>query len=180
MGLEVLLYDPVKCAMSLTYDRYGSDGARLHRCEGVYTATNNDGRWAIQLMSTIFTPNLMIGMSYPDTVQAATRWRIDHDLAHQVSDCTVDPIYKMTSPSISVSNGEGRPVWQDGPNGKIMQHFKIAGVKSRLVYNDGKTPLTPAQIAARQPSANPVADYADYRALFPMSGVGNWDWIYGV
>jgi hypothetical protein len=179
-GLEVLLYDPVKCAMSMVYDRYGSDGKRLLRCEGVYTVTNNDGRWAIQLASTIFTPDLMIGMNYPDTVQASTRWRIDHDLAYQVSDRSVDPISRMTGPSISVSNGEGRAVWQDGPNGKIMPHFKIAGVKTRLVYSHGKTPLTPAQIAARQPSANPIADYADYRALFPMSGVGNWGWVYGV
>lgn len=180
VGLEVLLYDPVKSAMSLVYDRYGSDGGRLHRCEGVYTVTNNDGRWGIQLMSTIFTPHLMIGMNYPDTIQAATRWRIDHDLAYQVSDRSVDPIYRMSGPSISVSNGEGRAVWQDGPNGKIMQHFKISGVKSRLVYNDGKTALTPTQIAARAPSANPIADYADYRALFPMSEVGNWGWVYGV
>src|SRR5580704_775873 len=106
-GLEVLLYDPVKCAMSMVYDRYGSDGKRLLRCEGVYTVTNNDGRWAIQLASTIFTPDLMIGMNYPDTVQASTRWRIDHDLAYQVSDRSVDPISRMTGPSISVSNGEG-------------------------------------------------------------------------
>jgi hypothetical protein len=179
-GLEVLLYDPVKCAMSMVYDRYGSDGKRLHRCEGVYTVTNNDGRWALQLMSTIFTPDLMIGMNYPDTAQAATRWRIDHDLAYQVSDRSVDPISRMTGPSISVSNGEGGAVWQDGPAGKIMQHFQIKGIKNRLVYNDGKTPPSAAVLARIKPSADPIADYAGYRALFPESEVGNWGWVYGV
>jgi hypothetical protein len=178
-GIEVLLFDPVKCALSMVYDRYGSDGKRLHRCEGIYTVTNNDGRWAIQLASTIFTPDPMVGQSYPDAVMAATRYRIDHDLSYQVSDRSVDPA-PQAGASISVSNGEGRAVWQDGPAGKTMQHFKIKGVKSRLIFSDGKTPPTPAQIAARTPSGNPVADYADYRALFPASGVGNWGWVYGV
>jgi hypothetical protein len=178
-GIEVLLFDPVKCAMSMVYDRYGSDGKRLLRSEGVYTVTNNDGRWALQLMSTIFTPDSMIGMTYPDTVQAAVRYRIDHDLAYQVSDRSVDPMGQMGA-SVSVSNGEGRAVWQDGPAGKIMPHFKIAGVKSRLVYSDGKAEQSPEAMARRAPSANPVADYADYRALFPASGVGNWGWVYGV
>ena len=163
----------------MVYDRYGSDGKRLHRCEGIYSVCNNDGRWAIQLASTIFTPDPMVGQSYPDAVMAATRYRIDHDLSYQVSDRSVDPA-PQAGASISVSNGEGRAVWQDGPAGKTMQHFKIKGVKSRLIFSDGKTPPTPAQIAARTPSGNPVADYADYRALFPASGVGNWGWVYGV
>jgi hypothetical protein len=178
-GLEVLLYDPVKCALSMSYERYGNDGKRLHRCDGVYSVTNNDGRWAIQAMSTIFTPDLMIGTTYPDTVMAATRYRIDHDLAYQVSDRSVDPMAQM-GPRVFVSNGEGRAVWQDGPAGKIMQHFKIKGVKSRLVYSDGKAQPTPEELARMRPSADPIADYADYRALFPASGVGNWGWVYGV
>ncbi len=47
----------------MVYDRYGSDG-KSYCNEGVYTVTNNDGRWALQLMSTIFTPDPMIGMSH--------------------------------------------------------------------------------------------------------------------
>jgi hypothetical protein len=178
-GIEVLLYDPVKCAMSMVYDRYGSDGKRLHRCEGVYSVTNNDGRWAIQVISTIFTPDLMIGMAYPDTVVAATRHRIDHDLAFQVSDRSVDPVAQVGA-HVGVGGGEGGAVWSDGPHGLVMQHFKIKGVKSRLTYNDGKSAPTAAALAGTQPSADPIADYAGYRALFPMSTVGNWGWVYGV
>ena len=35
------------------------------------------------------------------------------------------------------------------------------------------------KIASQHPE-HPVADHADYRALFPMSGVGNWGSVYGV
>ncbi len=103
------------------------------------------------------------------------RYRIDHDLAYQVSDRSVDPMAQMGA-SVSVSNGEGAAVWQDGPAGKIMPHFKIKGVTSRLVYTDGKTPPTAAVLARRAPSADPVADYAGYRALFPLlawAGLGD-------
>jgi hypothetical protein len=63
-GLEVLAMDPVVVAIAMSYDRYGSDGKKMLRCEGVYSVTNNDGR-CIELMSTIFTPADMIGLEFP-------------------------------------------------------------------------------------------------------------------
>lgn len=74
-GLEVISADPISSAMALTYYRYGSDGKKILRCQGIYTVTNNDGKWVIQLMSTIFTPAEMMNVVYEDTITAAKRLR---------------------------------------------------------------------------------------------------------
>jgi hypothetical protein len=171
----VLAYDPVLCGLSLRYNRYGSDGKKLHRCEGIYSVTNNDGRWAIQMMSTIFTPAQMTGVVFTDTIEAAKRCRIDHDLAYQVSDRSVDAPTGQLGRTAAVANQGGQP-WTLGPAGRAMEQFRVKGVKSRLRVSE----VTKESVAKIQPSADPVADYAGYRALFPQSGVGNWGWVYGV
>ena len=174
-GLEVLNCDPVLAGMSLRYNRYGSDGKKLTRCEGVYSITNNDGRWAIQMLSTIFTPAHMTSVVFTDTIEAAKRCRIDHDLAYQVSDRSVDAPTSQLGHTAAVANTGGQP-WTLGPAGKAMQQFKVKGIKTRLRVTD----VTPESRARIQPSANPPADYANYRALFPQAGLGNWGWVYGV
>jgi hypothetical protein len=174
-GLEVLNFDPVLVGMSLRYNRYGSDGKKLLRCEGVYSVTNNDGKWAIQMMSTIITPAKMAGVTFTDTIEAAKRCRIDHDLAYQVSDRSVDAPTSQLGRTAAVANTGGQP-WTLGPAGRAMEQFKVKGIKTRLRISE----VTPESRARIQPSANPPADYADYRALFPKSGVGNWGWVYGV
>ena len=171
-GLEVLCMDPVLVGLSMHYMRYDDHGRKLHKCEGMYAITNNDGRWAIQGMSTIFTPADMIGIEYPDAVDAANRLRIDHDLAYQHSDRRFEPL-RGEGPSGSVANYAGQP-WSLAPNGRAMEQFQIAGVKTRIRYSDGSEP--PRRV---EPSANPLQDYAGYRELFPKSGVGNWGWVIG-
>ena len=74
-GIEVFNSDPVQVNLALTYDRYGASGNKLLRCQGVYCVTNNDGRWGIQLMSTIFTPGPQVGMQFPDSAMIAHRLR---------------------------------------------------------------------------------------------------------
>ena len=174
-GLEVLNCDPVLAGFAMRYNRYGSDGKKLLRCEGVYSVTNNDGRWAIQMMSTIFTPAHMTGVAFTDTIEAAKRCRIDHDLAYQVSDRSVDAPTSQLGTTAAVANTGGQP-WTLGPNGHAMEQFKVKGIKTRLRV----TQVTPEGRARIQPSADPVSDYAGYRALFPKAGVGNWGWVYGV
>jgi hypothetical protein len=174
-GLEVLNCDPVLSGLSLRYNRYGSDGKKLTRCEGVYSVTNNDGKWAIQMMSTIFTPAHMTGVVFTDTIEAAKRCRIDHDLAYQVSDRSVDAPTSQLGRTAAVANTGGQP-WTLGPAGRAMDQFKVKGIKTRLRVTD----VTPESRARIQPSANPPSDYANYRALFPQAGLGNWGWVYGV
>lgn len=173
-GFEVLCMDPVIVGISMSYDRYGSDGKLLTRCDGVYSITNNDGKWAIQLMSTIFTPAPQIGIVYPDAVNAANRLRMDGDLAFQLADVSVAPKPQAGS-SAMVVNYSGQP-WSLAPNGHAMDQFKIAGVKSRMYFSDGSTPAYPI--------ANPVTDfaayYADYRQFFVKNGVGGFGFVRGI
>jgi hypothetical protein len=174
-GFEVLCMDPVCVGISMSYDRYGSDGKLLARCDGVYSITNNDGRWAIQMISTIFTPAMMIGIVYPDAINAANRIRMDGDLAFQLADRSVAPAPQAGTSAMFI-NYSGQP-WTLGPNGHAMDQFKIAGVKSRMYFSDGTTPAYPASLTSTFDAAT---YYKDYRKLFVDNGVGGFGWVYGV
>jgi hypothetical protein len=52
-SINVHLYCPIGGAFSLSFTRYTPDGHKLLACDGMYGVTNNDGRWAIQMASTI-------------------------------------------------------------------------------------------------------------------------------
>jgi hypothetical protein len=162
-GLEALNCDPVLAGFAMRYNRYSGDGKKLLRCEGVYSVTNNDGRWAIQMMSTIFTPAQMAGVTFTDTIEAAKRCRIDHDLAYQVSDRSVDAPTSQLGTTAAVANTGGQP-WTLGPDGRAMEQFKVKGIKTRLRITQATAENRP------RPSADPVSDYAGYRALFPKAG----------
>jgi len=166
LGIEVLNWDPVSCCMAMTYDRYDRNGKRLLRCEGVYTATNNDGRWGIELMSTIFTPDHMVGTIYETAIEAAKRSRRLHTLAgsYETADADVDRAsYQPRGTKLRLSAGGEGVSWRSGPRGTIMDVYRIDGVKSRLVATD-------------EPYRNSVTD--SYRDLFKMTGVGNWGFLF--
>jgi hypothetical protein len=174
-GFEVLCMDPVTVGISMSYDRYGSDGKLLSRCDGVYSVTNNDGQWAIQMISTIFTPAMLIGVVYQDAIIAANRLRMDGDLAFQLADRSVAPAPQAGTSAMFV-NYSGQP-WSLAPNGHAMDQFKIAGVKSRMYFSDGSAPAFPANLT---PAVDPVTYYKDYRKLFVDNGVGGFGWVFGV
>ncbi|HXW38252.1 MAG TPA: hypothetical protein VEJ44_01050, partial [Acidimicrobiales bacterium] len=71
--LSVLVYAPTGVGCSLSYSRFDRDGRRVARCDGIYGITNNDGRWGVELVSTIVTPAEAIGVRYADAEQAALR-----------------------------------------------------------------------------------------------------------
>jgi hypothetical protein len=174
-GFEVLCMDPVIVGISMSYNRYDSYGKMLSRCDGVYSITNNEGKWAIQLMSTIFTPAMQVGIVYRDAVDAANRLRIDGDMSFQLGDRRAAPA-PQAGTSASVVNYSGQP-WSLAPNGHAMDQFKMAGVKSRLYFSDGSKPFWPQSGA---PVTDFTAYYADYRNLFVKNGVGGFGWVYGV
>ncbi|MGH7105331.1 MAG: hypothetical protein ACREFT_02360 [Acetobacteraceae bacterium] len=187
-GIEVFNSDPVSANMALTYDRYGPDGKKLLRCEGIYCATNNDGRWGLQLASTIFTPADLIGMRYLDAELAAKRLRIDHDLQFVTRDASYNARTDQLGPSIGIGGGgtpnAGKPSLS--PRGLkhsqtfirmhrsegVMSLFKVKGVKSRLRVHD----VTQADL---ERAAQPI-DYEEYRDTFKSLGVGPWGWVFGV
>jgi hypothetical protein len=186
-GIEAFNSDPVSVNMALAYNRYGPDGRKLLRCEGVYCATNNDGRWALQLASTIFTPADLIGHVYPDAIMPARRLRIDHNMS-----------FVHRNPSLNDKNGQigwganiGAPAAessrasQTDPNaparsqtairmslpGGVMALFRVKGIKSRLRMSN----TTVEQLNA--PSRD--VDYVEYRDTFKSLGLGPYGWVFG-
>jgi hypothetical protein len=187
-GIEVIASEPVNVVFAMSYDRYDDRGKRLLRCEGVYSVTNNDGRWAIQLMSTIFTPNDLIGIAYPDAIAASVRSRIDHDLAYQVQDIRYDhPPQEGARAGIGSGSG-GAPFWM-GPEGKIMESYGIKGVKSRLRMSPPDAPrLGQVQQGVNAGGSGSIrlgnrgveAYMQQYRDLFPAAGLPEWGWVSGI
>jgi hypothetical protein len=171
-GLEVLCMDPVIATLAMSYDRYGSDGKKLLRCEGIYSVTNNDGRWAIELMSTIFTPTPMIGLQFPEGEIAAKRFRVDLDLAYHTANFKENP-NQQAGATASIEM-EALPYTQAPLSDyKSMERFKIRGVKSRLRYRPANAP------AEQENTGDMKAFYTDYRASFQQSGLGNFGFVYG-
>lgn len=185
-SLEVLTCDPVVVGIAMSYDRYDDKGKLLLRSDGIYSMTNNDGRWGIQLMSTIFTPGDMIGVEFPDAIVAAHRLRIDHDLAYEVQDPRHDPLLQE-GPHAGIGNTGGAPFWM-APEGRIMDNFRIKGVKTRLRITPASSERT-GQVArdiARGGSGSvhlgnqgPEAYFAQYRKLFETNGIGRWGFVFG-
>ncbi|NQE61659.1 hypothetical protein [Caulobacter sp. RHG1] len=133
VGLEVLHFDPVMCSASMVYDRYDENGKLVHRCEGVYLVTNNDGRWAIQLFSTIFTPAQDIGVEWPDALAIAFRPRMNHVLG--IWDDDYDILPGMAShnsyPRVNVIGG-GIVNMTDTATQDPMRPYSAKGVATRL------------------------------------------------
>jgi hypothetical protein len=172
-GIEVFNADPVRVNLSLNYNRYGSDGKRILRCEGIYCVTNNDGKWAIQLMSTIFTPSDMVGVVYQDSIQACLRLRQDHCLAFQVNDGEDLTRTRQLGKSASITDGNFALLQNNAIAGKPMETFRSKGVKTRLVVSE----LTEESL--QRGSANP--DFSrSAREMYAKIGKGiKWGYVSG-
>jgi hypothetical protein len=172
-GIEIFNADPVRVNLSLNYNRYGKDGKKLLRCEGIYCVTNNDGTWGIQLMSTIFTPADMVGVPYDDARQTCMRLRQDHCLAFQVNDGDDFFRTRQFGKQASISDGNFALLQNNAINGKPLATFHSKGVKSRLVVTDvNKDALT-------QHSTNP--DFSkSAREMYAKIGRGiKWGYVSG-
>jgi hypothetical protein len=87
--LQLHTFNPVNVGLELVFSRYQANGEKLERCEGIYGVTNNDGRWAIQMMSTIFTPanpGNQLDVQYADAREQALRASRDWMLGWANSD----------------------------------------------------------------------------------------------
>jgi hypothetical protein len=166
-GIEIFNSNPVAVNLSLNYKRYGPDGHKLLRCQGIYCVTNNDGKWAIQGMSTIFTPTHMVHVAYNDSIAAARRLRQDHCLAYMNNDqqAVWGPIRQL---GLNLSVSAGGPTWELAPEGnyKALEAIRVKGVKTRLT----------ATSYTQEMLDNSRVDFAAYRAVWPHLGLGNWGW----
>lgn len=64
-SVDVHLYCPVGGVFSLQFARYNAAGHPLGVYDGLFSVTHNDGRWAIQMVSTIFHEAGYEGIRYP-------------------------------------------------------------------------------------------------------------------
>jgi len=163
-GIEVFNSDPVQVNLALTYDRYSASGNKLLQCQGVYCVTNNDGKWAIQLMSTIFTPGPMVGMQFPDSAMVAHRLRETHTQGYQRAyepDVWANTRQLGLNLGIRVAKGDDFGFAKAPP-------FKN-GVKNRLqVVNYTQESLDAIKI-----------DFPLARNRWKALGLGNWGFDWG-
>jgi hypothetical protein len=143
-SINVHLYCPVGGAFSLSFTRYTPDGHKLLVCDGIYSVTNNDGRWGIQMASTIFHEVDFIGVAYPDAEQADIRGNQNYLAAFGYGNekilndaASSRGSYEVPLPVgtrvASVSFGYGpRERSRDARDGRPMAGWRTRGVKTRL------------------------------------------------
>lgn len=143
-SVDVHLYCPVGGVFSLKFARYTQDGHKLLDCEGIYSVTNNDGRWAIQMASTIFHERGYENIQYPDAAMtnqvgsqgylAAFGYR-DEELLNDRSKARgrYEPPLPVGTKRASVSFNYGpRDRSQNARDNKPMDGWIVKGVKNRL------------------------------------------------
>lgn len=177
-SLEVLNANAVCVNIAFTYDRFDRRGHPLLTCDGVYCITNNDGKWAIQAMSTIFTPSQARGIPFDDAIINARRLRFDHCLASAVWDdkeLVWGPIRQL---GLNIGVSGARPVgrsgilWHESVEGRAMEFFQTKGIKSRLSVEE----MTAERAASRGPS---FESFEEYREFWNKTGLGNFGWVIG-
>jgi hypothetical protein len=143
-GVNVHLYCPVGGVFSLSFTRYTANGHKLLDCDGIYSVTNNDGRWAIQLASTIFHERGYEGNRHPDAelthrvgsqgYLAQFGYRNEEILNDRSTGRgSYEPELPVGTRRASVSFGYGpRDRSRDARNGRPMTGWRTSGVSSRL------------------------------------------------
>jgi hypothetical protein len=151
-GLELVTFNPVNVGIALSFTRHAPWGELLETCEGVYAVTNNDGRWAIQLCSTIFTPAGHETVVYRDAVEANLRHARDWMMGWSHSDAEL-LASRRPSPGRQASVSGGSKVRPEDPVGgpmagnflssartrRPMSIYGTEGVKSRLSVRNVST-----------------------------------------
>jgi hypothetical protein len=152
-NLQLHTYNPVNVGLELCYTRYRPDGQKIGINEGIYAITNNDGRWAIQLSSIIFTPVSYIGMKYRDAAEVNLRegrnWQMGwtyHD-SEMLRDITARRS-NTVGRSANITAPPGTDQWiRAARAGTPMEPYNTKGVKSRLQVSspNSNTPPAPGQ-----------------------------------
>jgi hypothetical protein len=143
-SMNVHLYCPVGAAFSMNFTRFTPDGHKLLVCDGIYSVTNNDGRWGIQMASTIFHEIDFLGVTYPDAEAHELRTGANYLAAfgYGNEDILNDPVsargsYERPLPpgtrTASVSFGYGpRDRSRNARLNRPMEGWITRGVTSRL------------------------------------------------
>ena len=137
-GIEILAQDPYAANLAMVYNRYGADGKMLLQSQGVYCLTCNEGKWGIELMSTIFTPAPLVGWHYPESEEAGLRTRTSHDVGPNTDDSEAVGNDYQYGPQAGVSGSDCYiPLQKNADRGEAIKTYGTIGVESRLHDGDG-------------------------------------------
>jgi hypothetical protein len=131
MGIETHTSDPVRAGLTLSYSRHARDGGKRCVCDGLYVATQNDGRWGLQVSSTIFTPIEHVGTQYAEAIQYVFKRGHDWMEGWSRSDAELlDSTRNLLGRSVSLTPNI------TGLNRDPGELFASEGVRSRLQIAD--------------------------------------------
>ena len=178
--IELLCYTPVGAGISLNFSRFDANGKKLQGVSGIYGMTNNDGKWGIEFMSTIFRPADQLHLSY-DAEQFAQRsihdtYR-DHDLGRKYNG--LDPNY-TTQADVNPGKWGGVTIgsysfsFVGRPGQSTMDAYKVKGVKSRLHVTGGDAASAPAPARAPNPNAQAAGNGDERFRSVSGGGVGKF------
>jgi hypothetical protein len=136
-NLQLRTFNPVNVGVELCFTRYRANGEKAGINQGIYAVTNNDGKWAIQLSSIIFTPTDYIGQKYRDALEAHLRQGRTGMMAWSYHDPEMLRLSSGGTPSIrkvaSITAPPGTDHWiRAARAGTPMEPYNTAGRHSRL------------------------------------------------
>ena len=178
-SLELHTYNPVNVEVALSFTRYRKDGHRIGVCHGIYAVTNNDGKWGLQLSSTMFIPEQFLNINYADAVQAHLRqgedWMIgwtNHDevvLSNRQSGIPGQRTANITAPP-------GTDQWiRAARAGTPMEPYNTKGVKSRLAVSE---PRPPRDTGTRSPAERGGSYPETFKYFFELAAGGMGKYAY--
>jgi hypothetical protein len=167
--LELHTFNPINVGLALSYARHAPWGEKLETCEGVYAVTNNDGRWAIQLASTIFTPAFQEPVQYRDAVEANLRHGRDWMLGWSHSDAEL-LASRRPSPGRQASVSGGSKVRESDPVGGPMAGNFLASARTRRPMSLYGTEGVASRLSVRQ-----IATGEQAQAHTPQSQFDNFN-----
>jgi hypothetical protein len=143
-NVGVHLYCPVGSVISALWKRYNPRGYKLGNYDGIFGVTNNNGRWAIQMVSTIFHEIGYEGIRYTFVEEEGVRGSQGYLTAfgYRDEETLNNPLigrgsYEERLPigtrTASVNFGYGpRDRTQNAQDGRPMAGWVTTGVMSRL------------------------------------------------
>lgn len=175
-SMKTEIFGPIGVGLSLDFTRYDGRGAKLYGCGGIYGITNNDGKWAIEYMSTIFNPADLVYEKYnaEAILTAVHENQRFHALARKYNDpvalhkAVAGFVGKYASVTIGGSNATAVPALE----GRPMEPYRVKGVKSRLRISD----ITQEQLDHLQTVVHNAGGSRNMEQFYKVSGgmVGRW------
>jgi len=167
--LELQTFSPVAAVLTMSFMRYTPDGHKLALCDGLYVITNNDGKWAIELYSTIFTPSDYLGVTYPEVENAVFTRSRDWMLGYYNRDQAMLNRCRLPGKTAGLRIYGPRDRAGNARNNIPLAGYRAKGIKSRLRV----TEMTQEQIDASDANFDQFAGWAG-------GGIGEWAYSLGL